>query len=60
MSRILKAFLEYDDVGRKSWYLLLDCDHWYHWTGTTAPTGSLNCPSCIQITVEKKIDHPFE
>ena len=38
-----------------TWWLILDCGHWYHWTGTDAPKSKVEfpCPSCGMIKVVK-------
>lgn len=47
MSVILAAFVDHMIEHRPTWWVILDCGHWYHWTGDAAPTGtSLPCPSC--------------
>ena len=40
--------------GRVAWWIILDCGHWYKWSGEHKPPRvgkELDCPSCKQITV---------
>jgi hypothetical protein len=39
------------------WWLILDCEHWYKWTGAKAPRvgTELDCPSCKPPIV---VTHP--
>lgn len=33
-------------------FLILDCGHWYKWTGTAAPPANgdeFRCPSCASL-----------
>lgn len=48
MSEILKVFLDANSAPTETtWWLILDCGHWYHWSGLFAPKGThLACPSC--------------
>lgn len=48
ISRVLFDPLEKSIVGKGHCYLILDCGHWYHWTGEKAPKegGEFPCPDC--------------
>lgn len=48
MSAILKTFVDHMIHSKPTWWVILDCDHWYHWTGDKAPKadGDFPCPSC--------------
>lgn len=48
MSAILKVFPDHMIKDKTTWWLILDCQHWYHWTGKDAPTADadLPCPNC--------------
>ena len=56
MSKILQVFP--DDSFNKtplSWYLVLDCGHWYLWTrGKLPPVHSFDCPNCQPPSVVMK------
>lgn len=58
MSEILKTFTERIKGGPTSFWLILDCSHWYHWTGKKPPVGAeFDCPDCkppiVVMGVEK-------
>lgn len=44
MSEIL-AVLKVQKPG-SGWWLILDCSHWYKWTGAKPAFEELDCPSC--------------
>lgn len=49
MSEILDVL-----VGSQAYWLILDCGHWYKWTGDAPPpeTGAdFRCPGCTPVTV---------
>lgn len=48
MSAILKTFPDHMVANRTTWWVILDCEHWYHWTGDKAPREDIDfpCPSC--------------
>lgn len=48
MSQILKTFTHRQQGFPNTWWLILDCGHWYHWTGVEAPNANepFQCPSC--------------
>lgn len=38
----------------RGWWLILECGHWYKWTGSEPPSGDeIDCPSDTTITVKK-------
>lgn len=48
MSAILKIFADHMIKDRTTWWVILECGHWYHWTGDYAPGMKTDfpCPSC--------------
>lgn len=48
MSEILQTFTDPTIADTPTWWLILACGHWYHWTGATAPksTADIPCPRC--------------
>jgi hypothetical protein len=52
MSEILATCKVKDANG---WWLILECGHWYKWTGAVAPPigDDIDCPSDTKITVKK-------
>lgn len=48
MSEILKTFVDHMIAHKRTWWLILDCGHWYHWTGKEAPKADVDfpCPEC--------------
>jgi hypothetical protein len=48
MSEITKVFTDHMIQDRPTWWVILDCGHWYHWTGEKAPKfdGAFPCPDC--------------
>ena len=36
-------------------WLILECGHWYKWTGTGSRPASVSCPNCGTITVERPV-----
>ena len=56
MSEILKIFTDNMIKDRPTWWLILDCHHWYHWTGDSQPkNNNLNCPDCKPPIVIKRL-----
>jgi len=39
----------------RGWWLILECGHWYKWTGTEPlePGEDIDCPNDTPITVKK-------
>lgn len=40
-------------------YLILECGHWYKWTGPAAPPqrgGTFPCPNCRPVTLGRRKD----
>ena len=62
MSEILKTFEDNMILDRPTWWLILECGHWYHWTGDKAPAGpDIPCPDCaapITVITEVPDDAP--
>lgn len=59
MSEILKIFVDLMIIDRPTWWVILDCGHWYHWTGAKPPEGEeLDCPHCNQATVAVRQEKP--
>lgn len=60
MSQILKTFTdsELSQIGApQTWWLILDCGHWYHWTGDATPAGDMiDCPACHPVGVQRGTD----
>lgn len=44
-----KAFVDHMIAHKRTWWLILDCGHWYHWTGKEAPKADVDfpCPECV-------------
>jgi hypothetical protein len=59
-SEILRALIVVQHGFPTSWYLILDCGHWYHWTGSPAPDSkTFLCPNCEPpLTVVKGTETP--
>ena len=57
MSAILKTFDDHMIENRTTWWLILDCGHWYHWTGDEAPKADsvFPCPDCKRPIVVKSL-----
>jgi hypothetical protein len=63
MSEILKTFADHMIAHHPTWWVILDCGHWYHWTGKAAPKseGEFPCPECAPpITVVPSRDPAHE
>lgn len=48
--------------GQRAWWLILDCGHWYKWTGDKPPKvgAEFRCPSDTLPTVEPIADEGSE
>ncbi len=59
MSEILD---DYKPRRRACRYLILDCGHWFKWTGGNAPKvgAEFDCPSCKTISVVRPQEKPLE
>lgn len=54
MSKILKSFPDYTIKDKITWWLILECGHWYHWTDDKEPNiNDIPCPLDHQITIKK-------
>ena len=57
MSAILKVFPDHTIKDKTTWWIILDCGHWYHWTGETKPNDKVDfpCPyeELTSVEVEK-------
>ena len=57
MSAIIKTFIDCMIINRPTWWLILDCGHWYHWTGDKEPKADSDfpCPDCKLPIVVKPL-----
>ncbi len=53
MSEVLAKFPV--EASRGIW-LILECGHWYKWTGSDEPPDDLPCPVDEPITVKKGVN----
>ena len=57
MPEILKTFVDNMIQDHSTWWLILECGHWYHWTGKYAPMhNSIDCPSCKPLITIKELE----
>jgi hypothetical protein len=60
MSGILKVVTDHLIKDHPTYWLILDCGHWFHWTG--AKMHNVNedfpCPSCEPPIVVRKFPEP--
>jgi hypothetical protein len=56
LSAILKTFAD-RMIDKTTWWVILDCGHWYHWTGDDAPHSDVPCPSCRKPSVARRADN---
>lgn len=51
MPKILKVFPDHLIQGHTTYWLVLECQHWYHWMGPHAPKADteFQCPNCAPV-----------
>jgi len=57
MAGVLKIFDDNMIKDHTTWWLILECGHWYHWTGNSKPnSNNIDCPSCGPLISIKKYE----
>ena len=52
MSAILKVFPDHTIKDKTTWWIILDCGHWYHWTGDKKPDDKVDFPCPYEPTIK--------
>lgn len=57
MSAVLKIFPDFMIKDRPTWWVILECGHWYHWTGDAKPEEDKDfpCPSCKSTIIAESL-----